>query len=89
VEILEATDSIMDSTRTHRRHVLSAGKPWRNWWSSEDILKHSVRLTFMTNGCACVHKRNLDGKGAKGRNTPPIFFLPKNIFWATELKRGK
>jgi len=88
VEILQATDSIMDSTRTHRKHVLNSGKPRRNW-SSEDISKHRVGLTFTTNGCACVHKRNVAGRGAKGRNTPPIFFLPKKFFFATELKKGQ
>jgi len=32
----------------------------------------------------------LGGGGAKkGTNTSPIFFLPKNIFLDTELKRGK
>jgi hypothetical protein len=34
----------------------------------------------------CPHKRNLGGGGA---NSPPIFFLPKNNFLATDLKKGK
>ena len=38
--------------------------------------------------CWWTHRRNFGGEAGGGANAPPIFFLPKNIFLATELKRG-
>lgn len=35
----------------------------------------------------CQHRGNTEG--ARGANTPSIFFIPMNKFLAMELKRGK
>jgi len=38
----------------------------------------------------CQHRGNTEGaKGARGANTPSIFFILRNKFLAIELKRGK
>jgi hypothetical protein len=51
-------------------------------------LPSSKPLVCMSFSTRTSHGRNLGG-GQKGANAPPIFFLPKNSFLATELKRGE
>lgn len=49
----------------------------------------TLDLTLHFPAIIYVHRRNLGGARRVGGNAPPIFFLPKNRFLASDFKGGQ